>query len=83
MKLRITTESGSVYRLDTKAKVMLREPAEGATPLSEDNEPIRYERVWNLPDGGLGILWLKDGAPKLRTTTPVVETWEVQLDDSA
>lgn len=88
MKFRVTTESGSVYRLDTKAKVMIREPGEHAGVVHQDGEPIRYTSMWKNPKVGEPMLffWLRGDEedtdwPMLRQTTYVTRVEE--LDDSA
>lgn len=76
MKYRVGTESGTVYLLDTDAKVMIRQPSEDADPLTDDNEPMRYDEMLYGPEVGapMTIRWGR----KLRVTTEVAFVHEVE-----
>lgn len=71
----ITTESGSLYCLDTEAQTLERSPAKESLKLHGDNEAIKYETLMSelTIDTPLRVLWRLDGRPIVRTTTPMTE----------
>lgn len=76
--LRVVTESGSVYRLDTAAKTLVRTPGEGAATAAFDGELLEYEYLVHGPNVGVPVLaYWDDNGPKLRITTPVVSIEEI------
>lgn len=79
MKSRITTQSGSVYLLDTEAKTLTRTPGPNAAPVMHDGKPFRYEYLAFEPQEGKPLMayWDLNGRPKLRSTTPVVSIEEI------
>lgn len=83
MIYRITTESGSVYSLDTLARTMTRLPGGEAESLEGDFTPMPYESLWRPPEVGqeMVVFW-EDGDhwPKMRVTTPVVGMETVPYD---
>lgn len=84
MRYQITTESGSVYLLDTEAQEMTRLPGGKAGSLEGDFAPMRFQSIWRPPEVGqeLVVFWEDgDNWPKMRVTTPVVEV-EVIVDAS-
>lgn len=78
-RLRVTTESGSVYVLDTDAKTLQRTPGEDAGSVAFDGENLKYEYLAYGPQVRYPMLafWDDNGNPKLRQTTPVVTIEEI------
>jgi hypothetical protein len=79
--LRVVTESGSVYELDTEEKTLIRTPGRDAVFAAFDGEGFRYDYILdNLIQIGctLQVVWTNpEGNPKLRVTTPVVSIEEI------
>lgn len=69
----ITTESGSVYRLDTLNKTMKRKPGDDAGELDYDEKPFAYEELLDeLTIGNpLRAVWDDKGRKRIRTSTPM------------
>lgn len=81
MRYRITTESGSIYSLDTEKQEMIRLPGAEAESLKSDFSTIKYAALWYPPEVGreLLIMWQDDGNwPQMRITTPLVEVEEIE-----
>lgn len=72
----ITTESGSVYQLDTSKKTMVRSPGTDAGELDFDGEVFAYEELMDELTIGtpLRAVWdnAKRGKKQIRSTTPMV-----------
>lgn len=77
MTLRIETESGSVYYMDTETKTLKRTPGENAGALINDGEAYHYE---GAPEPTIGkplhAVWNNNGKLQVRSTTPVVSIEE-------
>ena len=73
--LRVTTESGSVYRLDIEKNIAIRERGESASKLENDDRE-HYFQVVNLNVGEPMIYSHYMDGYKARTTTPVVSIEE-------
>lgn len=71
----ITTETGSLYCLDTDNKTLERSPAAKGVKLAKDNEVIKYDMLLTelTVDTPLRVLWHLDGNPKVRTTSLITE----------
>lgn len=82
MKVRATTESGSVYLIDADAKVMRRTRGKDSDPLDFDGEPIPFDVIDMIEIGTpINCLWQRHGRMTWRCTTPVTEV--VHIVDSA
>lgn len=72
----IETESGSIYRLDTEAKTIVRSPGESAGELDFDGDEFEYEELLDeLTIGNpLRAVWFNKarGKKQIRTSTPMV-----------
>lgn len=82
MKYKVTTESGSVYHIDTTWKTMVRHPGEDATELQGDSEPIYYAEIAELKVGEpVYAIWYRSAAhahPTVRATTPIVSIEDIE-----
>lgn len=76
--MRITTESGSVYYIDTDAKTMRRLPGENTFTLQGDGEDLPYTTISDIKVGeSVSAVWYRTPEadarfPTVRLTTPVV-----------
>lgn len=70
--IRLTTESGSVYELDTDAKTVRRLPRPGAgvNVLRHDGRAHAYHQIVNGPTVGEPFVYVHDLSTRI--TTPVV-----------
>lgn len=68
--IRITTESGSVYEMDTAAQTVRRVAGATAEHLRHDNYAHRYHEIVNGPAVGEPFIYMH--FLSVRYTTPVV-----------
>lgn len=80
----ISTESGSLYCLDTEKRTLERSPADDGLRLPFDREPIHYEQLLSelTVDTPLLVLWKLKDQWKVRATSVMTEIVRMDVPTS-
>lgn len=70
----ITTKSGSIYRLDTDRKMIVRVPAAGGSVLRHDTQEHHYLAIVNGPTIGESFIYTHDLTTRFTTPVTRIET---------
>lgn len=80
----ISTETGSLYCLDTEARTLERSPGTEGVEMLYDNKPLKYEQLLSelTVDTPLLVLWKLKEQWKVRATSNMVEIVRMDVPTS-